>query len=80
MENDGKYDWMNSAIPKSTSHLPEHAKGSDGNLRQDLLIPAPKCYRESYKEGWIHRNGLLVDSYKTNVSQGASQTSIMRGV
>ena len=43
---------MSSTIPKTISCLPDHVKGSDGNLRQDLLIPAPKCFRESYKEGW----------------------------
>ena len=49
--NDGRYDWMDASIPKNPSHLPEHARGSDGNLRQDLLVPANIVHRESYKEG-----------------------------
>lgn len=48
--NDGRYDWMDPSIPKNTSHLPDTAKGSDGNLRQDLLFPAQRIYREAYKE------------------------------
>lgn len=50
-ENDGRYDWMDPSIPKNTSYLPETGKGSDGNLRQDLLFPALPIYRETYKEG-----------------------------
>lgn len=42
---------MDPSIPKNTSHLPDTAKGSDGNLRQDLLFPAQRIYREAYKEG-----------------------------
>lgn len=77
MENDGKYDWMNTAIPKSLSHLPEHVKGSDGNLRQDLLIPAPKCYRESYKESISELYSIIfVDAYKTHVSKTLTQQRI----
>lgn len=51
LTNDGRYDWMDASIPKNPSHLPEHARGSDGGLRQDLLVPASVLYRESYKEG-----------------------------
>lgn len=66
---------MNSAIPKSVSHLPEHVKGSDGNLRQDLLIPAPKCYRESYKESIFECYYMIfVDAYKTHVSKTLLQS------
>lgn len=42
---------MDPSIPKNTSYLPETGKGSDGNLRQDLLFPALPIYRETYKEG-----------------------------
>ena len=60
---------MNTAIPKSLSHLPDYVKGSNGNIRQDLLIPADKRFRESYKEGKVERVGWEVDLYKTSVKQ-----------
>lgn len=49
--NDGRYDWMDSAIPKNPKVLPKHACDANGNLRADLLEPAPLAFRESYKEG-----------------------------
>lgn len=42
---------MDSAIPKNPKVLPKHACDANGNLRADLLEPAPLAFRESYKEG-----------------------------
>ena len=64
LENDGRYDWMDPSIKKNPSRLPPHAKGSDGNLRQDLLVPANILFRESYKEGRGERTDSGLASYK----------------
>ena len=42
---------MDPAIPKNPKVLPKHACDASGNLRADLLEPAPLAFRESYKEG-----------------------------
>lgn len=44
---------MNPSIPKNASSLPQHVRGADGGLHPDLLTPAPRTFRESYKEGCI---------------------------
>lgn len=69
LENDGRYDWMDPSIKKNPSRLPPHAKGSDGNLRQDLLVPANILFRESYKEGRGERTDSGLASYKPTESQ-----------
>ena len=56
---------MDPLIPKNTSYLPETGKGSDGNLRQDLLFPALPIYRETYKEGGHVDDERGVEAYKT---------------
>ena len=42
---------MDPAIPKNPKVLPKHVCDAGGNLRADLLQPAPLVLRESYKEG-----------------------------
>lgn len=70
---------MDPSIPKNTSYLPETGKGSDGNLRQDLLFPALPIYRETYKEGGHAEGEWGVEAYKMMYTiQGEGKGQVKR--
>ena len=50
-ENDGRYDWMDSSIKKFPDTLPKHVRTANNTLVPELLVPAPRQFRETYKEG-----------------------------
>ena len=50
-ENDGRYDWMDNSIKKFPDSLPKHVRTANNTLISELLVPAPRQFRETYKEG-----------------------------